>query len=139
MEEPYRYTPKTPEKKPGFFGRMKKGFQKVSEMKEKFDEGRLKAAEKRLERQERYAKVYEAEAKMYGAAARREEARQKFSQLRMGSFGGGSGGINMGLQQPQRTKVVYRPAPRKKARARVRYAAQPQRTYDDDLVDFMRR
>lgn len=149
MEEPYKYTPKTQEeKKRGFLERMKRGFGRIKEIKEKIDESRLQSAEKRIERQGRYAQVYEAEARMYGAAARKEKARQQFSQIRMGGFGGGQQKpfpIDMGFgqsQQPVSTKVVYRTAPKRKSRTRrrVRYVqAPPQPSLDNQLVAFMRR
>lgn len=142
MEEknPYEYTPRT--KEMGFLARMKRGFKRVGELKEQWDEKRLQAAEKRFERQEKYAKVYEAEAKMYEAAIKKEAARQKLSRLRMGSFGQQSQqpfGIDMSLKQVQRPQqkinVVYKSPKRKKSR----YIEQPQLSIDDQLVAFMRR
>jgi len=99
-----------------------------------------------LERQERYAKVYEAEAKMYSAAARREQAKQKYSQLRTGGFGGQNPIVNYGsafepAKQPQqKVRVVYA-KPKKKVR-KVRYvtqAAKPEPSFDDRITEFMRR
>lgn len=103
--------------------RMKRGFKRVGEIKEQFQKSRLKSAEKRLERQKRYAKVYEAEAKVYEAAAKKEASRQKFSRLRMGSFGETQQpfGIDMGLKQVQQPKRKKQPS------------------IDDELIAFMRR
>lgn len=70
-----------------FFRRIARGAKKVVEYKKKLEDYQDRKTEERAIRAEKYRKQYKAQAAMYREAARRDEARRKLSNARMGSFG----------------------------------------------------
>ena len=134
--------------KKGFFGRVKKGYERFQVAREEGAERRLQADERRAKRDERRAKIYAAREKYETAKARASEARSRKFKAALGGFtamdemlgkelqGHNRGGImDVGFgsqpkQQYERVRVPIRKKKQKKYRIVRRKVRQKSYGFD---------
>ena len=106
-----------------FFQRMGRGFKRLGQKVDDFQERRIASAEKSAAREARMANVYNQRTKAARARAQYEKARREASDSFNPLGGLQSSGLFGQQQQPQQrqtVKYVYRTAPRARPKPRAR-------------------